>query len=263
MPIKFPLPPEGDSYTLESEFTEHRNTDRFRWQDLYDFQLDQYKENAKSQGLKPDDANTLPVVQGTPYNVTAPQGGLLTVRAMNEAGGYTSVSILGKTGWNSNGLTEGIIVTKYFRLLNGDTVKVDAAQEASFTPAIEDPDNPTRIAMDNMQAEIADNKAAILDLKAGIENKQPSGVKTDIVNTTYTVNNSLGGRLTGKGLNLLLGSTGVVTVQDTNGTRDVYDNTGLLSLLDPVPVLVVDVADGAVITSSGMGELTFETYIAS
>lgn len=276
MPIVFPLPPEGETFALgcdmDSVTTElqsldntlnvvHIPTDRFRWQDLYNSQYSQYLNDVKSQGLKVDEENIETITQGSPYTVTAPQGGLLTVRAINESGGYTSVSILNQAGWSSNGMPEGIIITKYFNLLNGDVVQVDAAQSATFSPSIEDPTNALRISLDKMQGEIAVNKLAILDLKAGIENKQPSGIKTDIANTTYTVNNSLGGRITGKGLNLILGSKGIVTVQDTNGTREVYNNSGLLSLLDPVPVLVADVADEAVVTSSGMGELTFETYV--
>ncbi len=240
----------------------HIPTDRYRWQDFYATQLELYEQIAASQGLKPDPDNATEIPQGTPYTVSAPQGGLLEVRALNTGGFYTAVAVLGQPSWNSSGLIEDVSVTKYFRLLNSDQAQVDNAQSALFTPAIEDPDNPTRIAMAKMQDEIAANKIMILDIQAGIQNKKPSGVKQDINGQTFTVTNELGGRITGKGLNLLLGSTGVVTVANAQGTTEVYNNAGLLSLLDPVPVLVKDVARGDIVTSSGMGELSYEDYIA-
>lgn len=255
--------------TLEATVNDkHIPTDRYRWSDFYATQLELYEQIAASQGLKPDFDNATTVPQGTLYAVSAPQGGLLTVKALNENGFYTAVTIVGRSGWNSDGLIEGISITKYFRLLNGDQVQVDNASMATFTPAIEDPDNATRIAMQAMQDEIADNKKALLDINARMSNKKPSGTMTPIESASqgagYTVpeNNGLGGRIHGKGINALLGSTGVVNVQNAQGTIEVYNNLGLLSLLAPVPVLVEDVMDGDIVTSSGMAELSYEPYIA-
>ncbi len=254
---------------LSTSFSNHVSTDRFRWADSYTTQLELYEQIASSQGLKPDFDNATTVPQGTPYSVSAPQGGLLTVRAMNENGFFTTVAIVGKASWNSDGLIEGVPITKYFRMVNGDTVQIDNAQSVTFTPAIEDLENPTRNTLENMQGAIDDNKQALLNINARLSNKKPSGEMTNIESASqgegYTVpaNSSLGGRVHGLGVNALLGSTGVVTVTNDQGTIEIYNNLGLLSLLAPVPVLVEDVMDGDVVKSSGMAELFYEPYVTA
>ncbi len=255
--------------TLDSTLNgKHIPTDRYRWSDFYGTQLDLYEQIAASQALKPDFDNMVNVPQGTPYVVNAPQGGLLTVNALNNSGFFTVVEILGKDGWNSDGLIEGVSITKYFRLLNGDQIQVDNASSVTFTPAIEDESNTTRIALQGLEDSMAENKKSIMDIKASLSNKKPSGTMTDIESAAQgdgfivPANNSMGGRIHGKGINALLGSTGVVNVANAEGTIEVYNNLGLLSLLAPVPILVEDVMDGDVVTSTGMSELFYEPYIA-
>ncbi len=246
----------------------HIPTDRYRWSDFYGTQLDLYEQIAISQGLKPDYDNVVNVPQGSSYVVTAPQGGLLTVKALNGNGFFTTVAILGLAGWSSDGLIEGVSITKYFRLLNGDQVQVDNASSVTFTPAIEDENNATRIALQRLEDSMAENKKSIMDINARLSNKKPSGTMTDIESAAQgdgfivPANNSMGGRIHGKGINALLGSTGVVNVANAEGTIEVYNNLGLLSLLAPVPILVEDVMDGDVVTSTGMSELFYEPYIA-
>ncbi len=273
MPIKFPLPPEGDSYTFQSSFSKHRNTDGFRWNYSYKGEYRGLVQIASAQGLKPGTASPISTLAPmTPLSFTDleyPAGAILSTTIKNETddtviqvGGVVS-GVNESPLYTSEGLPAGIPVTMSFLMSPGDVITADGAIQYTIAPLEVDTDNQQIQMNQKLEDGIAENKKMILDLKAGIDNKKPSGVTTDITNTTYTVNNSLGGRLTGTGLNIILGSTGIVTVQDANGTREVYNNTGLLSLLAPVPVLVVDVDDGAVITSSGMGELTFETYVAS
>ncbi len=250
-------------FTLNSE---HIPTDISRWQNFYNDELIIHQQLATSQGLKPDTNNITNVPQDVLYTVASPAGGLLTVVAKNENGFYTTIQISGiNESWDSSGLLENVQITKYFRVLEGNQIIVSNAVSVTITPAIEDPDNPIRISMQKMQVSIAENKNNILNIQAGITNKKLSGTKIDIESATqgsgYTVNNTLGGRITGQGVNAILGSTGIVDVTSNSGTTRVYDNLGLLSLLDPVPQLVIDVADGDTITSSGMSEIFFETYV--
>lgn len=111
-------------------------------------------------------------------------------------------------------------------------------------------------------------KTEVLDLQASITNKTINGqTPIDISSPSssggYTVVSTLGGRLVGQGvrtiglLGIVLLSTGTVSV---NGT-EVYNNTSLIGIGD-AEILNIDVEDGDVITSSGMGYLTVTNYVA-
>lgn len=102
----------------------------------------------------------------------------------------------------------------------------------------------------------------ILDIKANNDNKILNTDSTvNIENTTYTINNEYGGRITGVGskvvglLGLTVLSTGVVTIDD----KEEYNNAALLS--GPAEPFTKDVDNGATIISSGMESLIFTPYI--
>lgn len=248
---------------LSDDLTKHRSTDIFRWNDVYDTQYDLFVSVARAAGLKPDSVGVA-LTAGETYNTSdiSDVGGLLKLTAQNVDGTYLWVDIDGGERYSTYELAEGVQVVKYMRLNVGQTIIYGGPGTVQFYKWIADDESQIRLALDKMQDEIAANKILILDIQAGIQNKKPSGVKQDINNQTFTITNELGGRLTGKGLNLLLGSTGVVTVTNAQGATEVYNNVGLLSLLDSVPVLVKDVAQGDIVTSTGMGELFYEDYVA-
>ncbi len=253
----------------------HIPTDRFKWQDIYDDELVFFEELAAANGLMPDPENNVPVTSASPYTAPDPYGGLFKATAINQSvSDFTTVTISnGDTAikfWTSQGGVDNVGYIKYLRVQEGYTITVGGtgSNVCTYTPAKEDVNNPTRILLQKMQAQIDANKQMSLDINARMSNKKPSGTMTPILTEStgsgYIVpeNNGLGGRIHGKGINAILGSTGVVNVQNAEGTIEVYNNLGLLSLLAPVPVLVEDVTDGDIVTSSGMAELSYEPYIA-
>lgn len=248
---------------LNDDLTKHRNTDVFRWNDVYDTQYDLFVSVARAAGLKPETVGAA-LSAGETYNTSdiSDVGGLLKLTAQNVDGTYLWVDIDGEERYSTYELVNGVQVIKYMRLNTNQTINFGGPGTVQFYKWIADEESQIRISMAKMQDEIAENKIMILDLQAGVQNKKPSGTKQDINGQTFTVTNDLGGRITGKGLNLLLGSTGIVTVSNAQGTTEVYNNAGMLSLLDPVPVLVKNVAQGDIVTSSGMGALSYEDYIA-
>ncbi len=202
----------------------HIPTDRYRWSDFYGTQLDLYEQIAASQGLKPDFDNTVNVPQGTPYTVTGPQGGLLTVNALNSSGFFTVVSILGKDGWNSDGLIEGVSITKYFRLLNGDQIQVDNASSVTFTPAIPDPTSPPAV----MLTQINDNMARMYARLLEEAQKIYDGSTPKLDYTQPLV---------------VLGTGGLITLGDNNGWT-ATSNGGIVvtysATLGAAKILLVD-----------------------
>lgn len=250
----------------------HRNTDRFRWQDSYDAELDSMVRSAHTQGL------TLDGVFQTvayPYTVTDEYGGIVKMSFMNpdEDTSY-QVELNDKTIYDSDGLPTGITVIKYYTVAEGDVLTINGGTNpVQYVPFMSDPESPFYKMVQQVTANqqmIGTLQNNILDIQASIDNKvldpDPSHVE-DILNTTYTVSNTLGGRLNGIGYVLLgllgvrLVATGTVDVTYTNETtiRE-YDNTALVGAGEANP-FVLDVDTGTVIVSSGMSGLTFTPYI--
>lgn len=253
--------------TNVTDFFNHRNTDTGRWQDLYSFQRESLIGDAESQGMMADEESSVDITSQSIYTVTNDLGGIATVTISNSNGTYSDISINGTIVYSTDGIIDNVSMTKSFSLVNGDILTVTNPDQIVYTPFIPDPSSEIvklNNAVDSLQNQnlILQNK--INDLEASVQNKTIANQSPiDITNmASYTVNNALGARLSGQGIRTigLLGivvlSTGTVTV---NGTQ-VYDNTSLLSIGDAA-VLSINVADGTVISSSGMEYVDITNYV--
>ena len=267
----------GGVYTpvqqVTTDLSTHKTTDKFRWQDTYDEQLLSIVRDGESQGLK---------LAGSfggaeyPFTVTDEYGGIIAMQFINpNISIFYTVYINGLLKYSSEGLPPGIPVTKYMKVNNGDVItSLNNPNILNYNYFVADPESPFYKMVQQVtvnQQMIGSLQNNILDIKASIDNKildpEPTHVQS-ILNGTYTVTNSLGGRLNGKGYVLLgllgvkLVSTGIVDVTYTNGkTIREYDNTALVGAGEANP-FVLDIDIGTVIVSSGMDSLTFTPYVA-
>ncbi len=200
----------------------HKDTDIWRWQYQYDEIRKSIVRDAYSRGMKPDDMSM--VVAPTPYTVDSTYGGIMEVTMKNTDTTTTQVMIGSTMVYDATGLPPNIIVRAYFEVENGNVVSVNNNELMTFTPFIADSESPFYqmvVQVTNNQNTIAKLQNDLLDFKASIDNKaldtDPSHVE-NILNSTYTVTNTLGGRLNGKGY-VLLGLLGVKLV--ATGTVDV------------------------------------------
>ena len=267
----------GGVYTpvqqVTTDLSTHKTTDKFRWQDTYDEQLLSIVRDGESQGLK---------LAGSfggaeyPLTVTDEYGGIIAMQFINPSVSiFYTVYINGQLKYSSEGLPPNIPITKYMMVKNGDVVtSLNNPNILNYNYFVADTDSPFFKMVQQVtvnQQMIGSLQNDILNVKASIDNKvldsDPNHIE-DILNTTYIVSNSLGGRLNGIGYVLLgllgvkLVATGTVDITYTNGTtiRE-YDNTALVGAGEANP-FVLDVDAGTKIVSSGMAGLTFTPYIA-
>lgn len=248
--------------SIVTSFESHRSTDISRWANSYNTERLLYLEILTSRGLKLSTTDIEDISAhdiNNPYTVTNELGCFLDLDFQNINNVFTEVYINDVLMFSSEGLVNAAEVRKSFILNTQDKVYFGGLSGSALCSGVE-LDNESsfiKIYQELVQKD-ANLQAQILDIKASLNNKVLDSTVTDITNTTYTVNNLLGARVEVLGLNLLLGSTGVLTV---NGESK-YDNTGLLSLLAPVPIGLIEVEDGDVIVSSGCSYAKITNYIA-
>lgn len=251
---------------------DHRTTDKGRWDDVDEFEGEIIDSVINAKGMKLETAGNVdvrPYSSSMMYTVTNDLGGLLTVIITNTDTTFGEIYINGILRYSTNGLVSGVPTTKYYPLKDNDTVYVTNSTSAIFTPYIADPSSQLQqlLATINYQNSVIVNlQTQINDNEASINNKTIAGViPIDITNSTYTINNELGARVTGQGdsvlglLGITIASTGVTTFSPLSPGVKNYDNTALLS--GDAPTFSVNVSNGTTITSSGMSYVTVYNYI--
>lgn len=255
------------TYAAKAELDAHVRADASAWQDYYTSEARMIDDIAKGDGLKKS-ATVVQFPEGEEGVVPGDFGGVLALSVTNTSTTYVAVRVNNVLTFTSEGRYAGYTFEKAIRIPAGATVRFDGPGAGVYALYEVDETNPVRASLARMETDIAANKLALSTMNARLSNKSPSGIMTDIGTASQgsgfivPENNSLGGRIHGKGVNAILGSTGVVTVTNSQGSVEVYNNLGLLSLLAPVPILVEDVMDGDTVTASGMAELFYEPYIA-
>ncbi len=262
------------------EFQIHRITDTARWNDYFDTKAELLETELSTEGLKTDTGNLEELTQSEMalgHTSTDDLGCVLDVTV--ETPSLVDFKEVGTTDWVHVGVLEGLPDgTTYhftFRLDKGDSLRVSGVQSAVCLPIVYDTDsglvqlyNTLNVQIGNMQKEITTLQTELLDYQSKVDNKSlDTQNAVEIKNMTYTVNNTLGGRITCQGIRTvsLLGitvlSTGIVSI---DGKTDpyFYDNTSLLAV-GPAEVKTTDVYDGQVIYSSGMETVQFIPYVAS
>lgn len=267
---------ENDVTMLETKFQSHVSTDVVRWCDLDEFEYEAIDSIINAKGMKRDTANNVDLSAYTSlsneYTVTNELGGLLTAKITNSTTQYGTISINGSgrdIAYDSNGLQAGIQVIKYYPIQNRDTIYSTNVDSIAFTPYVIDPSTPAQqllLTNNSQNVTIGTMQQMIADLEASIQNKTIANqTSIDITNTTYTVDNALGARVTGQGnqvlglLGITVASTGTVTFSPLPAGVENYNNTALLSGT-PV-VFSYNVPDGTVITSSAMKYVTLYNYV--
>lgn len=253
--------------SIVTNFSSHIASDLAKWNDYYSTERRFNLAILENRGVTLSDTvnNIASYVASNPYVVTNELGCLLDLLFQNiNSLEPVEVYINGENVYSGENFYPNTTVKKSFILNSGDTIYFSSLIGTALLTDLEINSDSSLMKMyQSLVDKDAELENRILDLQASISNKILDGTSTDILDAAqgagYIVSNPLGARITGKGLNLLLGSTGVVNVN----ASVVYDNNGLLSLLAAVPVLVYDVKDGDVITASGMGELTFQNYISA
>lgn len=255
---------------VQAALDSHKATDRHRWQDAYLGERDSIIRDAENIGLKPNESGTATIPAPTdPMTVNDEAGGVMGVTFSNTDTTFCTININGIDKYSSDGLTAGVPVTKYFWLKTGDTITSTNAQTYTYIPFVRDPNSVMAI----MQAQISANSTIInnlqnqiLDIKAGIDGKILDTSNTiSIEDSTYTIANDLGGRLSGVGFTTigLLGirvvSTGTVDITVNDTTTRVYDNTSILAVGEAEP-FSLDVAKDTIVVSASMAQLTFTPY---
>lgn len=263
---------QGDS-TNNQNLQMHRQTDAFRWSDVYQMEYDSIVRDANSQGLKLDGGGQVQFSQT--YTVTNEYGGIVQCSLFTPSEGVImTVSINGIEVYSTDGLPAGPTIKKSFWVKQNNVITITNPDANTFVPLVEDPDSLIlgiiNQVVDN-STKVNSLEGQVLDIKAQIANKildPDAGHIVNIEDTTYTVTSALGGRLNGIGFTTLgllgvrLISTGIVDVTYTSGnTVREYDNTSLLGA-GPANPFTLDVDPGTIITSSAMSELTFTPYIA-
>lgn len=248
-----------------TKLSNHISTDINRWKNVYQFQGEIIDSVINAKGMKRDTANNIQFT--TSLTAVNALGGLLTVIVNNSTSVPTGIVTINNVRvYDSTGLQNGVPVTLYFPIKANDVITVSGVQSAIFTPYIADPASSQQqmLASINLLVQrVGDLQSQINDAQATISNKTVANVTPiDITNTSYTVNNALGARITGQGsqvlglLGITVASTGTVSV---NGTQ-VYNNTALLS--GTPEILSINVDNGAVISSSGMSYVDVYLYVA-
>ncbi len=260
--------------TQDQNFMTHRQTDSFRWSDVYQMEYDSLVRDANSQGLKLN-GNGFTTFTDT-YTVTYEYGGIAQFSLFtSDDTVIMTISINDIEAYSTEGLPAGPTIKKSFWVKSGDVITVTNPDSNTFTPFAPDIESPMFQLLNQVYGNtnsINILKGDVLDIQHSIQNQvldpDPTHV-VDIVNTSYTVTSPLGGRLQGIGYTLLglLGvkvlSTGTIDITYTNGsTVREYDNTSLLGV-GPANPFTLDVNDGDVIVSSGMDSLTFTPYIGA
>lgn len=265
-----------DSKANLTDFDLHRQTDKGRWDDLDGFEIEAINSIINGKGMKQDVESNVDISDYSSstnmYHVTNELGGLLTVEITNTDVQYGTIVIDGvnrNVNYSTEGMVIGIPTTKYYAMADGDTAYVTNVDSAIFTPYIADPTTQMQqiVATNTSQnTTIGVMQQMIADLQASIQNKTIANqASIDITNTTFTVDNTLGARITGQGnqvlglLGITVASTGTVTFTPLPDGVENYNNTALLSGT-PV-VFSYNVPDGTVIASSGMKYVTLYNYV--
>lgn len=251
------------------DFIQHRSTDAFRWDDLYDSQEDIYNLIAQMSGMRSDLDNIQDIStasQTSSFTVTNLLGGMLEVEITNQGTIYGSVVINGQLAYDTNGLIEGRTVTKYFMLTEGDVVYGINVDSMMYTPFVEDTDSRMISKIKALELTVSSLEKRVLDLNASMSAKVLSTNPADTIDietasqgTGWVVpdNNGLGYQVTYEGLDLLLISTGTLAI---DGVTKV-DLGGLLGLKLGLPTGSFELMDGQVVTTSGMNTVFATKYV--
>lgn len=238
---------------VQTELTTHKNTDRFRWQDVYNDEKQSIIGDAKNAGFILDETTHISVPStNTPYTVNG-YDTLLGVTMQNTDTLYCTVSINDSIVYSSEGLTTGVTITKWFWLKNGDNVLVLNGKTIDSTEFKADTNSIINI----LYAQLQITQTQLSDLQAGVDGKildtaSTINVETEVQGTGYTVTNALGGRINFTGLNVLLTTYALYVngIAVRNG-----DLLGLGTITGDY-----DVKNGDVVTSIGMTSVTFTPY---
>lgn len=257
---------------VDAKLESHKNTDRFFWQHRFTVDRECIIRDASGVGLKSNEAGTVTIDNPTnEFTVNDEAGGVIGITFRNTDTTYCTITINGILYYSSDGLTTGVPATIYIWLKRGDIILSTNVEKYMYTPFISDPS--TVIAILQKQVTLNQNTIAALqtqlyNLNARIDNKVLDTTNSvSILNTSYEVTNTLGGRISGVGFTTLgiigirLISTGAVSITGESGVPlSIYDNTDLLAVGEAEP-LVYDIMTGeVVIESSGMANLIFTPY---
>lgn len=261
--------------TNEVEFLQHRSTDMFRWQDTYDYQFTTIQSIANARGMKLDLTGAAVITsynsQTNQYHITNELGGVLLCMIQDQPNLSSILHVNNEVEYSSSGLMPNIPIKKYFEVSNGSIVYNTNMAGVAYYPYTADPSSQMQLVISQLNSTkntVLSLQNQINDLGASVQNKTIANQSPiDATNTTFTVDNALGARLSGQGVRTvsLLGitilSTGTVDVNPAvNGQTRVYDNTSLLGI-GAADVLSINIPDGTVVTSSGMEYVDITYYV--
>ncbi len=257
---------QGQINDISVDFSLHRATDISRWDNAYLTERQTMVQNIFAMGGK-EEVDNKHLVNFPSFNVTDPNGGILDISTINQGSDFVQVTINGLLAYDTNGIIAGITLQKSFAVNYGDVVVGTATGEAqivgSITPAVIDLNNPITKLRNNYSDSIFSLQQQVSVINAARANKKLGTVTVDIESdsqgTGYIVpeNQGLGGQIVYEGIDALIISTGQVSI---NGTV-VYDYGGLLGLAIGTKKESRDVADGDIITSSGLNSITYTAYV--
>ncbi len=237
--------------SVDADLESHKGTDRFRWQNVYESEKESIVRDANNTGLKENISAIVIIPSPTePMTVNDEAGGVIGITLRNTDTTICTVTINGVSVYNSDGLTVGIPIIKYFWLKPGDTLISTNTEQYEYTPFMADSNS----AMYLLRKQLEQTQTELSNLKAGVEGKvlDTDNIIDIEVLQPYTISESLGGVVKYTGVNVLLTTWAL----EVNGTA--VRNGSLLGLGTEQGEYAVNNND--VITSIGMSVLTFIPY---